>query len=130
MSTHKEKEGMREQKEEERSRKVEWQGRLFSFLLSVSLLLLLLSVCDDVADLLVVYVAGHIWGEGSPQVLHLRGGEGGSATHQVKGQGEIMMIFKLNSEKCTHLLCREPVALSGQELLKARERGRQSHKHS
>lgn len=43
-----------------------------SRLLAFSLLLLLLSVCDDVADVLVVYVAGHIWGEGGPHVLNLR----------------------------------------------------------
>lgn len=36
------------------------------------LLFLLLTVCDDVADVLVVNVASHIWGEGGPQVLHLR----------------------------------------------------------
>lgn len=50
------------------------EGRAFisssSFLLL--LLFLLLAVCDDVADVLVVNVAGHIWGEGGPQVLHLR----------------------------------------------------------
>lgn len=39
------------------------------------LLFLLLAVCDDVADVLVVDVAGHIWGEGGPQVLHLRDDE-------------------------------------------------------
>merc|ERR1712112_133723 len=44
-------------------------------LLSFSLLLLLLSVCDDIADVLVVYVASNIWGEGGPQVLHLLWGE-------------------------------------------------------
>lgn len=37
-----------------------------------ALLLLLLSVCDDVADVLVVYVASNIWGEGGPHVLDLR----------------------------------------------------------
>jgi len=42
-----------------------------SFLRSC-LLLLLLSVCDDVADVLVVNIASHIWGEGGPQVLHLK----------------------------------------------------------
>lgn len=36
-----------------------------------SLLLLLLSVCDDVADVLVVYVASNIWGEGGPHILDL-----------------------------------------------------------
>lgn len=36
------------------------------------LFLLLLSVCDDVADVLVVNVASHIRGEGSPEVLHLQ----------------------------------------------------------
>lgn len=36
------------------------------------LLLLLLSVCDDVADVLVVYVASNIWGEGGPHILDLR----------------------------------------------------------
>lgn len=36
------------------------------------LLLLLLSVCDDVADVLVVNIASHIWGEGGPQILHLK----------------------------------------------------------
>lgn len=35
------------------------------------LLLFLLSVCDDVADVLVVNIASHIWGEGGPQILHL-----------------------------------------------------------
>lgn len=35
------------------------------------LLLLVLSVCDDVADVLVVHVAGDIWGEGGPHVLNL-----------------------------------------------------------
>lgn len=35
------------------------------------LLLLVLSVCDDVADVLVVHVAGDIWGEGGPHVLDL-----------------------------------------------------------
>lgn len=44
-----------------------------SCLLAVSLLLLLFSVGDDVADVLVVYVAGNIWGEGGPHVLDLRG---------------------------------------------------------
>lgn len=39
------------------------------------LLLLLLSVCDDVADVLVVNVASHIRGESGPQVLHLEKGE-------------------------------------------------------
>ena len=34
-------------------------------------LLLVLSVGDDVADVLVVDVAGHIWGEGGPKVGHL-----------------------------------------------------------
>lgn len=38
----------------------------------ISLILLLLSVCDDIADLFIVYVASHIWGKGSPQVGHLR----------------------------------------------------------
>lgn len=33
--------------------------------------LFLLSVCNDVADVLVVYVASHIWREGSPKVFHL-----------------------------------------------------------
>lgn len=41
-------------------------------LLAFSLLLFLLSVCDDVADVLVVYVAGNIWGEGGPHVLNLK----------------------------------------------------------
>lgn len=51
----------------------EWRGMLFFYSPNLfSLLLLLLSVCDDVADVLVVYVASHIWGEGGPQVLHLR----------------------------------------------------------
>lgn len=45
---------------------------LFFCLLAFSLLLLLLSVCDDVADVLVVYVASNIWGEGGPHVLDLR----------------------------------------------------------
>ena len=36
------------------------------------LLLLVLSVCDDVADVLVVHIASHIRGEGSPQVGHLQ----------------------------------------------------------
>ncbi len=35
------------------------------------LFLLLLSVCDDVADVLVVNIASNIWGEGGPQILHL-----------------------------------------------------------
>lgn len=35
------------------------------------LLLLVLSVCDDVADVLVVHIASHIRGESSPQVGHL-----------------------------------------------------------
>lgn len=34
-------------------------------------------MCDDVADVLVVNVASHIWGEGGPQVLHLRERERG-----------------------------------------------------
>lgn len=46
----------------------------FSFLLCL-LLLLLLSVCDDVADVLVVNIASHIWGEGGPQILHLKWGK-------------------------------------------------------
>lgn len=37
-----------------------------------NLLLLVLSVCDDIADVLVVYIASHIRGEGSPQVGHLQ----------------------------------------------------------
>lgn len=36
------------------------------------LLLLVLSVCDDIADVLVVHIASHIRGEGSPQVGHLQ----------------------------------------------------------
>lgn len=36
------------------------------------LLLLVLSVCDDIADVLVVHVASHIRGESSPQVGHLQ----------------------------------------------------------
>lgn len=35
------------------------------------LFLLLFSVCDDVADVLVVHIASHIRGESSPQVGHL-----------------------------------------------------------
>ncbi len=46
-------------------------GCLFC-LLALPLLLLLLSVCDDIADVLVVYVASNIWGEGGPHVLDLR----------------------------------------------------------
>lgn len=38
----------------------------------VDLLFLVLSVCDDIADVLVVHVASHIRGEGSPQVCHLQ----------------------------------------------------------
>ena len=49
----------------------------------VLLLLLLLSVCDDVADVLVVHIASHIWGEGSPQVLHLEGGETARESRQL-----------------------------------------------
>lgn len=50
----------------------EWRGMLFFYSPNLfSLLLLLLSVCDDVADVLVVYVASHIRGESSPQVGHL-----------------------------------------------------------
>lgn len=63
----------REEEEEQKG-----QGRkegkgifVFLCLLSFSLLLLLLSVCDDIADVLVVYVAGNIWGEGGPHVLNL-----------------------------------------------------------
>lgn len=33
--------------------------------------LFLLSMCDDIADVLVVYVASHIWREGSPKIFHL-----------------------------------------------------------
>lgn len=36
------------------------------------LLLLVLSVCDDIADVLVVHIASHIRGESSPQVGHLQ----------------------------------------------------------
>ena len=32
-------------------------------------------MCDDVADVLVVYVASNIWGEGGPHVLDLEVGE-------------------------------------------------------
>jgi hypothetical protein len=38
----------------------------------ILLILLLLSVCDDIADLFIVNVASHIWGKGSPQIGHLR----------------------------------------------------------
>lgn len=50
------------------------QQRDFVFFLRLPffpLLLLLLSVCDDVADVLVVYVASNIWGEGGPHILDL-----------------------------------------------------------
>lgn len=48
------------------------EGRVFisSSLLRL-LLFLLLAVCDDVADVLVVDIASHIWGEGGEQVLYL-----------------------------------------------------------
>ena len=48
---------------------------VFFCLLAFSLLLLLLSVCDDIADVLVVYIAGNIWGEGGPHVLNLLRGK-------------------------------------------------------
>lgn len=35
------------------------------------LLVLSVTVCDDIADVLVVHVAAHIWGEGCPHVLDL-----------------------------------------------------------
>lgn len=62
---------------EERRKEKDREGRiakgLLSFcLLAFSLLLLLLSVCDDIADVLVVYVASNIRGEGGPHVLNLR----------------------------------------------------------
>lgn len=50
----------------------EGRGFISSLLLLRLLLFLLLAVCDDVADVLVVNVSSHIWGEGGPQVLHLR----------------------------------------------------------
>lgn len=59
--------------EEKEVRDVVWMGgRWMNLLEGGLLLLLLLSVCNDVADVLVVNVASHIWGEGSPQVGHLR----------------------------------------------------------
>lgn len=39
-------------------------------------LVLSVTVCDDIADVLVVYVAAHIWREGCPHVLDLWEGVG------------------------------------------------------
>lgn len=39
----------------------------------VSLLVLFLSVGDDVNQVLVVQVSSHIWGEGGEHLLHLKG---------------------------------------------------------
>lgn len=59
--------------EEEVAGKAQQQRDFVCFFTSsiFSLLLLLLSVCDDVADVLVVYVASNIWGEGGPHILDL-----------------------------------------------------------
>lgn len=76
------------------------EGRAFisSSLLRL-LLFLLLAVCDDVADVLVVNVAGHIWREGGPQVLHLRETQRGrsaqrqSATTQTKRAAQTCKVL-------------------------------------
>lgn len=87
------------------------------------LLLLLLSVCDDVADVLVVHVATNIWGEGGPHILDLREKrrEHTDLTHS--GWDELGSARLVGSEQesiCElYLLLGEPVALSGQQLLEA-----------
>lgn len=53
------------------------------------------SVCNDIADLFIVYVASHIWGKGSPQVGHLRerkteGEAYNSETLQGNGQSSVL----------------------------------------
>lgn len=70
----------REEETQSKRRKTDWESKAvrdacsslhFLSCLHDRLLLLLLSVCDDVADVLVVNIASNIWGEGGPQILHL-----------------------------------------------------------
>lgn len=69
------------QKQRERGQRTTWESKAeretrsslyFLSCLHGHLLLLLLSVCDDVADVLVVNIASHIWREGGKQILHLK----------------------------------------------------------
>lgn len=69
------------------------------------LLLLLLSVCDDVADVLVVYVASNIWGEGGPHVLDLRGKRRECFKQPTRDLGGSRSLFELQhhvSSDLTH----------------------------
>lgn len=74
------KKGRKKHKVREGSQRTDWESKAvrdvcsslhFLSCLHDRLLLLLLSVCDDVADVLVVNIASNIWGEGGPQILHL-----------------------------------------------------------
>lgn len=74
------KKGRKKHKVREGRQRTDWESKAvrdarsslhFLSCLHDRLLLLLLSVCDDVTDVLVVNIASNIWGEGGPQILHL-----------------------------------------------------------
>ena len=87
-----------------------------------SALLLVLGVAmrDDVADVLVVYVAAHVGGEGSPHVLDLRKIGRVSPTGSLRSPSAILPL--LSDPSSTHLFLGEAVTLRGQQLLQAGER--------
>ena len=75
---------------------------------------------DDVADVLVVYVAAHVGGEGSPHVPHLRKPGRVSPTGSLCSPSPIPPL--LPDPSSTHLFLGEAVTLRGQQLLQAGER--------